>query len=176
MLLIHSGFIRSRAFNKLYYIKMSPALLIGGKIDFVTAFFKPLADFVRSIIVIIKNTGDCTAYNWCRHGCSAFGGISIFLLLHAVILEPVTTSSGLRMPSRVGPRPELNVLSSIEPTVMTRRLVPGAVMLWDFGPLLPAAATTIMPSFHIFSTFFISSEVLEGLWVVPKEIFTIFIL
>lgn len=25
-------------FNKLYYIKMSPALLIGGKIDFVTAF------------------------------------------------------------------------------------------------------------------------------------------
>ena len=98
-----------------------------------------------------------------------------FLLLHAVILEPVTTSSGLRMPSRVGPRPELNVLSSIEPTVMTRRLVPGAVMLWDFGPLLPAAATTIMPSFHIFSTFFISSEVLEGLWVVPKEIFTIFI-
>ena len=77
MLLIHSGFIRSRAFNKLYYIKMSPALLIGGKIDFVTAFFKPLADFVRSIIVIIKNTGDCTAYNWCRHGCSAFDPIGI---------------------------------------------------------------------------------------------------
>ena len=39
MLLIHSGFIRSRAFNKLYYIKMSPALLISGKIDFVTVFF-----------------------------------------------------------------------------------------------------------------------------------------
>lgn len=79
-----------------------------------------------------------------------------------MILEPVTTSSGLRMPSRVGPRPELNVLSSIEPTVMTRRLVPGAVMLWDFGPLLPAAATTIMPSFHIFSTFLLVQKYWRG--------------
>ena len=96
MLLIHSGFIRSRAFNKLYYIKMSPALLIGGKIDFVTAFFKPLADFVRSIIVIIKNTGDCTAYNWCRHGCSAFGGISIFFITARCDIRASDNKFGLK--------------------------------------------------------------------------------
>lgn len=155
MLLIHSGFIRSRAFNKLYYIKMSPALLIGGKIDFVTAFFKPLADFVRSIIVIIKNTGDCTAYNWCRHGCSAFGGISIFFITARCDIRASDNKFGLKnaIKSRTA--------AGIKCLIINRangndkgRLVPGAVMLWDFGPLLPAQATTIMPSFHIFSTFY----------------------
>ena len=173
MLLIHSGFIRSRAFNKLYYIKMSPALLIGGKIDFVTAFFKPLADFVRSIIVIIKNTGDCTAYNWCRHGCSAFGGISIFFITARCDIRASDNKFGLK--NAIKSRTAAGIKCLIINRANGNDKAACAGCGYAVG-LLPAAATTIMPSFHIFSTFFISSEVLEGLWVVPKEIFTIFIL
>ena len=53
--------------------------------------------------------------------------------------------------SFVGPRPETAFFPSsrsLEPTVITFLLLPGAVMLPDLGPWFPAAATTTSPSSH----------------------------
>ena len=80
----------------------------------------------------------------------------------------------------MGPRPEWKVLSSIEPTVIMVWLVPGAVILFAAGPLLPAAATTTIPLRHIFSTCLIRLRVFSIsillLGVVPNDIFATLIL
>ena len=78
-----------------------------------------------------------------------------------MIREPGATTSGFLMQEEVGPAPEWfscfpfpeeRRLSagkvSMEPTVMTFLELPGALIVWRSGPLLPAAAVTTMPWSH----------------------------
>src|SRR5689334_11538764 len=76
--------------------------------------------------------------------------------------RPGARRSGLASPSLVGPllENEANlssvlltvVLSLLEPAVMTKGSLPGEVTVPGALPLLPAAVTTTMPSFHTRST------------------------
>ena len=68
--------------------------------------------------------------------------------------------------------------SSEAPTVITFRLIPGVEIDFGFGPLFPAATTTIIPSSQTALTPFTSAEFSSMLSfdVVPTDIFTTLIL
>ena len=91
-----------------------------------------------------------------------------------MILFPGATISGLHTHSAVGPLPEIALRpsnKSLEPTVITFLLLPGAVILPGLGPWFPAAVTTTTPSSHSCSTLSRSlAWFLFELQVVPTEI------
>ena len=97
-----------------------------------------------------------------------------------MIPAPGITRSGLQIQSSVGPHPEMPLQASrrsLDPTVITLRLLPGAVTDPGEGPMLPAAVTTISPLSHASSTARISMDaVFAEFPVAPMEILIIRIL
>ena len=73
-----------------------------------------------------------------------------------MIFVPGASTSGLMIQQLVGPFPLYpgfrycgsSFSSSLAPTVSTLREIPGTVTVCSFGPLLPAAAMTMIPISH----------------------------
>ena len=65
-------------------------------------------------------------------------------------------------------------IMSLVPTVIILRLIPGVVIVYDSGPLLPAEATTVIPSSHRELTAFTkrhSDGYIDNFYVVEFVIF-----
>ena len=76
-----------------------------------------------------------------------------------IMSSPRATMSGLGLLQKVGPLPEKAESPTCfvwellqEPTVITLRLMPGVVIDWYPGPLLPADTSTVTPSSQRAST------------------------
>ncbi len=94
------------------------------------------------------------------------------LALAAIIQLPGATTSGLSLPSAVGPLLEKSVMTSFlstAPTVMTLLAAAGEPTVYLSGPLFPAATQTTMPASQALLTAWLRESVPSELWLEPRE-------